>query len=452
VTGNKVGWRRDRLGGSMVNTTDTVSSPETKRRSVPTMACIDVRLSAVSDNGVSPTLLETVLDRVQGAVRADDRVCPMGTSRLAVEFGPVANGVPPHVLGYRLAQAIGRDLPLDTPSACLSVSVGMAAPRDRPGPADLTRNAMAAALAGRSQLGRRPLSGTQISNAFVTVDSLVAPQSSSLRSHHMMQAMHRRDVFRYHVGRSPGGPQHVGPFVPPDTALLSDRDGKADLTVLVIDPVAERADDPGFATITAASVAEGLGCRSAAVAATVDHGPAMAIDGYPVDLVVLVLEGGSSGHPSTWASGAWGVPASLTASYRAAAVPVLAVSAGAGAGAVASCVAQGALALFSLDHLPNALVSLSRYNGDELVQGSETPLPPQFRALVGLTASERRILFYLTEGWAAQDIADELVVSLTTVRSHIRSTLRKLGVRSQLAAVAIANSRDLEHALSGDAS
>jgi DNA-binding NarL/FixJ family response regulator len=71
---------------------------------------------------------------------------------------------------------------------------------------------------------------------------------------------------------------------------------------------------------------------------------------------------------------------------------------------------------------------------------------------VGLTASERRILFYLTEGWAAQDIADELVVSLTTVRSHIRSTLRKLGVRSQLAAVAIANSRDLEHALSGDAS
>jgi len=31
------------------------------------------------------------------------------------------------------------------------------------------------------------------------------------------------------------------------------------------------------------------------------------------------------------------------------------------------------------------------------------------------------------------------------VRSHIRSVLRKLEVRSQLAAVAIANSRDLEH-------
>ena len=72
-------------------------------------------------------------------------------------------------------------------------------------------------------------------------------------------------------------------------------------------------------------------------------------------------------------------------------------------------------------------------------------LPARFRSLLELTAGERRVLFYLTEGWAAQDIADELVVSLTTVRSHIRSVLRKLEVRSQLAAVAIANSRDLDH-------
>jgi DNA-binding NarL/FixJ family response regulator len=178
----------------------------------------------------------------------------------------------------------------------------------------------------------------------------------------------------------------------------------------------------------------------------------MAIDGFALDLVVLVLEGGWAGGSSTWASGAWGVSARLTSTYRAAEVPVLAVSAGAGAGAVASCVAQGAQALFSLDHLPDTLRSLSRFAGDDFAQATEVPLPSQFRALVGLTASERRILFYLTEGWAAQDIADELVVSLTTVRSHIRSTLRKLGVRSQLAAVAIANSRDLEHAQSRDAS
>jgi DNA-binding NarL/FixJ family response regulator len=69
----------------------------------------------------------------------------------------------------------------------------------------------------------------------------------------------------------------------------------------------------------------------------------------------------------------------------------------------------------------------------------------RFRALVGLTTSERRVLYYLTQGWAAQDMAEELVVSLTTVRSHIKSVLRKLGVRSQLAAVAAANSRDLRY-------
>jgi DNA-binding NarL/FixJ family response regulator len=69
-----------------------------------------------------------------------------------------------------------------------------------------------------------------------------------------------------------------------------------------------------------------------------------------------------------------------------------------------------------------------------------------------LTASERRVLFYLTTGRSAQDIADELVVSVTTVRSHIRSILRKLGVRSQLAAVAIANSQDFERSHSGGAS
>jgi DNA-binding NarL/FixJ family response regulator len=44
----------------------------------------------------------------------------------------------------------------------------------------------------------------------------------------------------------------------------------------------------------------------------------------------------------------------------------------------------------------------------------------------------------MMEGRAAAEIATTLVVSLTTVRSHIRSILRKLNVNSQLAAVALA--------------
>ena len=135
----------------------------------------------------------------------------------------------------------------------------------------------------------------------------------------------------------------------------------------------------------------------------------------------------------------------MTERYQCAGITVLAVGAGAGAGAVASCVAHGARPVARLDDLGIALTASSDATGDEGPLGPEAGLSARFRALVGLTTSERRVLFYLTEGWSAQAIADELVVSLTTVRSHIRSVLRKLGVRSQLAAVAVANSRDLEH-------
>ncbi|MGH3183760.1 MAG: response regulator transcription factor, partial [Streptosporangiaceae bacterium] len=61
-----------------------------------------------------------------------------------------------------------------------------------------------------------------------------------------------------------------------------------------------------------------------------------------------------------------------------------------------------------------------------------------YNALVHLTPSERRVLFHMMEGRSAAEIATTLVVSLTTVRSHIRSILRKLNVNSQLAAVALA--------------
>ena len=174
-----------------------------------------------------------------------------------------------------------------------------------------------------------------------------------------------------------------------------------------------------------------------------DDPPPSTIDGRPVDLAIVLLDGGWGHAPSHWASGTWGVPARVAASFCGAGVTVLSLSVGAGAGALASCVAQGAIPLFSPDQLPHALRSLGSPSGDEAPPDAELHLSEKFRALVGLTASERRVLFYMTEGWSAQDMTDELVVSLTTVRSHIRSVLRKLGVRSQLAAVALANSRDL---------
>lgn len=55
-----------------------------------------------------------------------------------------------------------------------------------------------------------------------------------------------------------------------------------------------------------------------------------------------------------------------------------------------------------------------------------------------LTSREREVLAYLLEGVAAEEIADRTFVALATVRSHIRAILTKLGVNSQLAAVAAA--------------
>lgn len=61
-----------------------------------------------------------------------------------------------------------------------------------------------------------------------------------------------------------------------------------------------------------------------------------------------------------------------------------------------------------------------------------------------LTDREALVLAALIDGLNAEEIAQEHVVALTTVRSQIRAILNKLGVRSQLAAVAAASAhRDL---------
>lgn len=56
-----------------------------------------------------------------------------------------------------------------------------------------------------------------------------------------------------------------------------------------------------------------------------------------------------------------------------------------------------------------------------------------------LTEREALVLAALIDGLSADEIARENVVALNTVRSQIRAVLNKLGVRSQLAAVAAAS-------------
>jgi DNA-binding NarL/FixJ family response regulator len=62
----------------------------------------------------------------------------------------------------------------------------------------------------------------------------------------------------------------------------------------------------------------------------------------------------------------------------------------------------------------------------------------RLHAFEQLTPREADVLAALMEGKSAEQVASEAFVAITTVRTHIRSLLTKLGVNSQLSAVAMA--------------
>ncbi|MGW9308861.1 LuxR C-terminal-related transcriptional regulator [Saccharomonospora azurea] len=63
---------------------------------------------------------------------------------------------------------------------------------------------------------------------------------------------------------------------------------------------------------------------------------------------------------------------------------------------------------------------------------AETPPTPPVEAL---TAREREVLRHLTDLLTTEEIAEAMVVSVNTVRTHVRGILRKLGVNRRYAAV-----------------
>lgn len=63
-------------------------------------------------------------------------------------------------------------------------------------------------------------------------------------------------------------------------------------------------------------------------------------------------------------------------------------------------------------------------------EAAQSPTAPE------LTPRQREILRLLAEGVRAKEIAHRLSLSVPTVRNHIHALLRRLGVNSQLAAVA----------------
>jgi two-component system nitrate/nitrite response regulator NarL len=82
---------------------------------------------------------------------------------------------------------------------------------------------------------------------------------------------------------------------------------------------------------------------------------------------------------------------------------------------------------------------------------ASVPLPSRLVPFAILTPREQSVLAELMEGRTADAIAKSGWVAVSTVRSQIKSILQKLGVNSQLAAVAFARQAGWSHVGTADA-
>ncbi len=86
-----------------------------------------------------------------------------------------------------------------------------------------------------------------------------------------------------------------------------------------------------------------------------------------------------------------------------------------------------------------------RYELENAVRSHRSAMAEKMRPFTTLTDRERQVLAAMMHGRRADQIADESFVSISTVRSQIRSVLVKLDVHSQLEAVALAHDADWSH-------
>ncbi|MGC8463376.1 MAG: helix-turn-helix transcriptional regulator [Acidimicrobiales bacterium] len=420
------------------------------------------------------------VDRLQRAVRCGDRVCPASRSCVLVAFGPGAGAVPPWVLARRLAGAafaaeprwrrratavdvtvglahsepgswhltqdvadehtvVGKD---DAGECCPAPdgqadggtgnhgSVDQSAPDD---PSTLVRSALSAERAARHLLvtapdgagGEDPASITgRPSSAAVALDRLrpwAAPRAAG--------TTRRRDLLLHNLGGSRW----------PATASAEDVSptGCEPLSTVAVVATGTGLGAQQLAT-RSAELATALGLPTSSLG--FDDDLTECLCALRPDVVVVVLDDAPADPTWTsWSGGAWERgQRSVDAAIKCGA-SVVAI--GGSAGALAAATERGATPLFNPDDLRSHLVAVSSSPHRLTSATSPDPVDPpdHVEALLRLTASERRVLYYLTGGWGATEIATELVVSLATVRTHIRAVLRKLDVRSQLAAVAIAN-------------
>jgi len=83
--------------------------------------------------------------------------------------------------------------------------------------------------------------------------------------------------------------------------------------------------------------------------------------------------------------------------------------------------------------------SITRRLIAEFVKGPTSPTPATQRALESLTARETVVLRLIAEGLSNAEIADQLYLSATTVKTHVGRILMKLDLRDRVQAVVLAH-------------
>jgi DNA-binding NarL/FixJ family response regulator len=401
------------------------------------LACIDVRPIAPADSQPETDVLwGLAVRRMERCLRPGDWMCPLSVGHLAVCFGNGAHKVPPSALGIRLASAMGDHLTVGDAGFDLEVAVGIGTGDTGIEPAELAAAAVAAARAECRHIRARAARGGSSSTSVAV---------SHLRAGPPKRRLARREVVAPWVDHSDNArrPEPTSPGVRIEPL-------SSDLHLLVVGAEAS-ADGQANPTV------EGLVAVARRLGVTPSIAPATCAAEVPVlyrsagaEVVVLALTGASRAPVRRRAvdlGTPWEPWAHATRELVRLGATVLAV--GASVAAIATCVREGAIGLLDLNEFAvqvekiNANLVARRLARDsgraERRTTTNAGLPHPYDGLVDLTTSEHRVLYQMMRGASATEIAEQLSVSLATVRSHIRSILRKLQVSSQLAAVALAN-------------
>jgi len=401
------------------------------------LACIDVQpVAPVGEKTEIGLLWGLTVRRMERCLRPGDWMCPVGGGQLAVCFGSGAHKTSPSALGIRLASAMGDRLSVGDAGFDLEVAVAIGTGDAGIGPAELAAEAIAAARAECRHIRARVARGATSSTSVAV---------SHVRSGPPTRRIARREVVAPWVNHAAAGdrPEPASPGVRMEPLA-------SDLHLLVVG--AESCTD-GHANPTVeglVAVARRLGVTPSIAPGTSPGAVPVLFQSSGAEVVVLALTGASRAPLRRRAldlGTPWEPWAHATRELVRLGATVLAV--GASVAGIATCVREGAIGLLDMSDFAvqlekiNANLAARRLARDaarvERRGATNSSLPHPYDGLVDLTTSEHRVLYQMMRGASATEIAEQLSVSLATVRSHIRSILRKLQVSSQLAAVALAN-------------